>query len=340
LVDNQPEVREPKGGTEFGVVHMPLPGLGAQIARRAEQLGFAMCLFTDSHVLAGDPFSECCLAAKATSAIRLGTGVTNPVTRAPGVIASAIGTVHIESGGRAILGLGRGDSAAAYAGRRPATAAELEACAREVRAYLRDGKLRWLKEAGLPPVPIDIACTGPRAIAASARTADRISLAVGAAPDRIRWALDAVRQALHDCGRDQESVQLGAYLNVVVDPDSTKAREHARAGVGVVAHFTAMTTHQIGLPDRHRPVMDALRDSYQMAQHGRPDSNQARLLTDEFVDWFAIAGDPGYCVERLQELVDMGIRHIYVIGGAADPSPLSVIEAEGRFAEHVIPRLR
>lgn len=340
LVDNQSGGREPNSGIEFGVVHMPVPGLGAQIARRAEQLGFDICLFTDTQVLAGDPFSESCLAAKATSTIRLGTGVTNPVTRAPGVIASAIGTVHVESGGRAILGMGRGDSAAAYAGRRPATAGELEACAREVRVYLRDGKLRWLKESGLPPLPIDIACTGPRAIAASARTADRISLAVGAAPDRIRWALDAARQALRDCGRDQESVQLGAYLNVVVDPDGTRARDHARAGVGVVAHFSAMTTPQIGLPDRHRPVMDALRESYQMAHHGRPESHQARLLTDEFVDWFAIAGDPGYCVERLQELVDLGIRHIYVIGGAADSSPLAVIEAEGRLAEQVIPHLR
>jgi 5,10-methylenetetrahydromethanopterin reductase len=340
LVDKHPEGRVPNRDIEFGVVHMPVPGLGAQIARRAEQLGFAICLFTDSHVLAGDPFSECCLAAKSTSAIRLGTGVTNPVTRAPGVIASAIGTVHIESGGRAILGLARGDSAAAYAGRQPATSAELEACAREVRVYLRDGKLRWLTESGLPPVPIDIACTGPRAIAASARTADRISLAVGAAPDRIRWALDAARRELHDCGRDPESVRFGAYLNVVVDPDRTKARAHARAGVGVVAHFSAMTAQAVGLPDRHRPVMDALRDSYQMAHHGRPDSHQARLLTDEFVDWFAIAGDPGYCVERLQELVDLGIRHVYVIGGAADPSPLSVIEAEGRLAKQVIPHLR
>lgn len=162
---------------------MPRPGLGAEIARRAEMMGFDLCLFTDSPHLAGDPFAQACLAAAKTSTIRLGTGVTNPVTRSAEVIASAIGTVHVESGGRAVLGLGRGDSAAAQAGRRPASTDRLEACAGEVRGYLGESGIGWLAASGLPPVPIDVACTGPRSIAAAVRTADRVSLLLAPRPN-------------------------------------------------------------------------------------------------------------------------------------------------------------
>jgi 5,10-methylenetetrahydromethanopterin reductase len=326
--------------TEFGVVHMPMPGLGAELARSAEDMGFDACLFTDTQLLAGDPFAEACLAARATTRIRLGTGVTNPVTRAIATIASAIATVHVESGGRAILGLGRGDSAAAQAGRRPAGPGELEAGVRELRAHLSPQGIGWLAAAGLPSVPLDVACTGPRTIAVAARTGDRVSFAVGASPERLEWAVATARRAVAECGRDQDAVQLGAYLNVVVDADAARARRHARSGVGVLAHFTAMDRRPAAVPERHRPVLDGLREHYEMDRHTRTDSRQSRLLSEEFVDWFAIAGEPGYCRERLAGLLGLGLGHVYLIGGAADPSPLAVLEAERLFAKHVMPGLR
>ena len=47
------------------------------------------------------------------------TGVTNPATRHPAALATAIATVQEESGGRAILGIGRGDTALFHLGRTP-----------------------------------------------------------------------------------------------------------------------------------------------------------------------------------------------------------------------------
>src|SRR6266851_5715658 len=77
----------------------------------AERDGWDGLAFTDSQNLGGDSFAALAIAAQCTYQITLATGATNPVTRHPAVIASAIATVHVESGGRAWLGIARGDSA-------------------------------------------------------------------------------------------------------------------------------------------------------------------------------------------------------------------------------------
>jgi 5,10-methylenetetrahydromethanopterin reductase len=48
------------------------------------------------------------IAAHVTDRIQLGTGVTNPYTRHPAVAAGAVASIQGESGGRAVLGIGRG----------------------------------------------------------------------------------------------------------------------------------------------------------------------------------------------------------------------------------------
>ncbi|MCH7897258.1 MAG: LLM class flavin-dependent oxidoreductase, partial [candidate division NC10 bacterium] len=91
----------------------------AHQAARAEEVGYDGIVYVDSQNLAGDCYVALALAAQATSTIKLGTGVTNSFTRHPAVTASAIATVQVESGGRAYLGIGRGDSALAHLGRAP-----------------------------------------------------------------------------------------------------------------------------------------------------------------------------------------------------------------------------
>ena len=59
------------------------------------------------------------LGARVTDRLRFMTGVTNPATRHPAALATAIATVQEVSGGRAILGIGRGDTALFHLGRQP-----------------------------------------------------------------------------------------------------------------------------------------------------------------------------------------------------------------------------
>src|ERR1044071_915848 len=108
------------GAVEVWTMGIGLPGMAARQGERAEAAGFDGIAMVDSQNLAGDPYVALLAAARATSTLRLATGVTNPVTRHPAVTAAAIATVQGESGGRAVLGIGRGDSALAHLGHAPA----------------------------------------------------------------------------------------------------------------------------------------------------------------------------------------------------------------------------
>ena len=83
----------------------PTPGRTIALAQMAEADGWDGLAFTDSQSLTGDVFSALSLAAHATSRLKLASGTTNPTTRHPAVVASAIATVQVESEGRAVLGL-------------------------------------------------------------------------------------------------------------------------------------------------------------------------------------------------------------------------------------------
>src|SRR5207248_4499462 len=168
----------------------------------AEADGWDGLALTDSQNLAGDVFAALAIAAQATSRLLLATGATNPATRHPAVLASAMATIQVESAGRAWLGIARGDSALAYIGRKPMPLTGFEAALRETHAYLRgevvnqDGfasRIEWLRRAGVPPVPMSVAATGPRVIEIAARTADAITFSVGADASRLRPAIELAR---------------------------------------------------------------------------------------------------------------------------------------------------
>ena len=75
--------------TEFGIVMEASPGYTARLAGDIEAMGFDVLLCPDTQNLSPDPFSQLALATQTTRRLRLGTGVTNPVTRDVAVTACA-----------------------------------------------------------------------------------------------------------------------------------------------------------------------------------------------------------------------------------------------------------
>lgn len=340
---------------EFGIVMEAAPGRTAGLAADLEAMGFDILLCPDTQNLSPDPYGQLSLAAARTSRLKLGTGVTNPLTRDAAVTASAISALQMESGGRCICGLGRGDSSLAHIGRSSATTAQLRACAEQVRAYCqglavrrgeRDSSLRWLDPDAPPPAPIDIACTGPRTIRMAADVADRISFAVGSAPERIRWALAVARQRLRQTGRPREELRIGAYINLVCDPDEQRAINLGRMIAGMVAHFAGMKHAPLEhLPRPLQILAEKMRSGYDMGRHGQDQGAHLALVDDEFVDWFSICGPPAKCLARMEELLALGLDHVYVLGGSPVAAPhgarqAAMVEQTRLFAEAVLPKLR
>ena len=64
----------------------------------------------------------------------------------------------------------------------------------------------WIATDAQPKVAVAVAATGPHAIAAAARHAERIDLTVGGEPERLRRAVDIARSA---AGR--RSASFGAH---------------------------------------------------------------------------------------------------------------------------------
>lgn len=134
-----------------------------------------------------------------------------PVETAKAVEAAAAVTLQAISGGRAVLGIGRGDSALAYLGYGPVKLSASQRALRDLRTLPTGGeivfdatakndapssdtlplgerpaatRLRWLP-AGMPKVPLDVAATGPKVIGLAAQLAEQVTFSVGAMPELV-----------------------------------------------------------------------------------------------------------------------------------------------------------
>src|SRR3990170_5887222 len=108
---------------DFGVVLQTNPPASRvlELTRRAAERGFTHAWTFDSHVLWQEPFVIFSRMLAENPGIVVGPMVTNPGTRDWTVIASLFATLNEMYGPRTICGMGRGDSALRYIGRRPRT---------------------------------------------------------------------------------------------------------------------------------------------------------------------------------------------------------------------------
>src|SRR5262249_44757189 len=163
-------------------------------------------------VLWQEPYPLLTLAATNTQTLRLGLNVTNPGTREPTVTGSAFATLQDVSGGRMIMGIGRGDSARRVIGYKPTTVAQVEQAVVMLRELMRgrpvewnetEIELKWAKD--LPPVPVYIAGYGPKVLSVAGRCADGIIVQL-ADPEIIEWIVGEVRAAAESVGRDPDEI--------------------------------------------------------------------------------------------------------------------------------------
>ena len=332
---------------------------GVRQAVRAEELGYDGIVFVDSQNLVADCYVAMALAAHATTTLKLGTGVTNSYTRHPSITASAIATVQAESGGRAYMGIGRGDSALAHLGLAPHGVAPFETYLEQLQTYLRGeevafegsdvdalgladtptaSRINWIASIQ-PKVPVDVAATGPRVIAAAARHADRVSLNVGADVERTRWGMDVARTAREEAGLPPE-IPFAAYLPLVVHDDPEEAMRIGAGQVSLFARFSNMYGTVVGpASDGQRATFGAIHDAYDMHSHGRPGSAQAAAISPEFERGFGVFGPPDYCVERLSQLSELGVDRFILRGSPLDPADPDSASSE-RFVQEVVPQLQ
>jgi 5,10-methylenetetrahydromethanopterin reductase len=348
---------------QFWRLNGPRGNTPAMTAPAIEAEGWDGQHFMDSQSLNGDPYALMGAWAMMTERLGLCTGVTNPLTRHPAVTASSIATIQAISGGRAALGIGRGDSALAYLGHAPAKLARFERALQDIQALLRGEEvvfepfygaeaagsidtlslggrpscagLKWLSP-DVPKVPLDVAATGPKVIAMGARIAERVTFSVGATPTRVGWAIDLGRAAA-----GERHVSWGVEIIVMCHPDIEAVRDAATSAVAPLARFQVMLAEAAGpLDELDRRNLGAIRRGYDMNKHSSQDPHSKIIGAEidfDFVRRFAIVGPPDHCIERLRALIALGIERFVVVGPGFHPEYQA---GRSLFAEEVIPALR
>ena len=266
-------------------------------------IGDSQNIWRESSVVTG-------AAAVGTSRIIFGTGVTNAVTRHRSLLASTWATLAEMTGGRAVLGIGTGDSSLRTMGLKPLKLAELEQAVDELRALFRGEevaeatsgagyRLNYLT--GPVEVPIYIAASAPRILQLSGRIADGVIVLVGTSPHFIEAALERIETGAKQSGRTIKDLRIVLWTPTAISEDSREARDLVRAHVSrvVIRPLPAPVDPQL------QSVVDRIRETYDYYHHMDTEASHADLVPDELVDLFALAGTPDECEKRLSEMAGL-----------------------------------
>jgi 5,10-methylenetetrahydromethanopterin reductase len=356
---------------EFWRVGQTSPLTIATDAPALERDGWDGMVIADSQCIVGDSYVGLAIAARETSTLQLGVGVTNPITRHPSVTASAAAGLQAISDGRMTLGIGRGDSSLAHIGLAPAAPAVFERYLRTVQTYLRgggvafdeldrgphrpsselggagvpeDSRLRWLRPEWAK-VPVDVAASGPAIIGIAARQAERVTFGVGADHARLQWAIDTARAARVAGGLDPDSLGLGAYVNVVTHPDESVARSLASAGVAMFSRFSVMHGQVVAGPvdAATRTNFERVAQRYDLREHGSGEAKHRDAVDPEHITSFGIVGTPDQVVDRLVALAGLGLDRVLILGGFAGASEQAAADlavSRAVLAGEVFPAVR
>jgi alkanesulfonate monooxygenase SsuD/methylene tetrahydromethanopterin reductase-like flavin-dependent oxidoreductase (luciferase family) len=208
----------------------------------------------------------------------------------------------------------------------------------------RDGfesRLEWLPRIRAPKVPVVVAATGMRVIEAATRRADGVCLAVGADPGHLAAKLEHAREAARSAGRALDAVRFGAFITCVVHDDVRAAREAVRGSAASFARFSALRGSDLTkLPEPLASAARYLRENYDMREHTRTGVPHAAGLSDEFIDWFAVAGSVATALERLRKLMALGLDFLWLIPGSAGMARDVAAASLVGIAREVVPALR
>ncbi len=301
---------------DFGVGLFPTEPLQKMIhlAKVSEESGFTHVWVGDSHLIWREAYVNMAAMMLNTTKAKFGTGVTNPLTRHPSVLASAYATLEEYAPGRVIVGIGLGDSSVETMGLKPSTLANFEKSIQQMRellagkeAELPSGKIHLLHPCK-GKVPIYIAASGPKMLELSGRIADGIIVLVGVADEYIAHAREKIAAGAKAAGRKLEDIYLVLWVPCAVS-DTAPAKDAVKAHVArVVAHPLPYV-----LDPNEQKVLEEIRKTYDYYHHMDQQANHAEVIPDWLVDKFAVAGTVEQCRAQIERIKKTGVQQIAII---------------------------
>ena len=341
---------------KFGV-HLPIPSVPTdkliKVAQLNEEAGFDSVWVPD-HILFIPPgivpeaWSVLAAIAAVTKRVTLGTCVTDPHRYHPAVLAQKVATVDQLSGGRAILGLGAGESMNldpfGIKWDRPvsrlieAISIVRKLWSGEIFSY--EGKFWNLKDAFLHiqpvrrNVPIYLAANGPRTLRLTGEIADGW-LPTPLTPELYAKRLRLVKEGATKAGRSIDEIDTGIYLYTSIADRAEEAYETLEKFKPMIAHLELLREagYEVKIPSalenlsyfKLLPTRDFLD---RMSEYGD-------LIPLEAAREFSLAGTKEECIQRIEEYIKAGVRHFDLIN--IGPDPKKVMDT---YSKEIIPCFR
>lgn len=293
-----------------------------ELARLVEDVGYDDLWIPDQS-FHHDPFVLLARCAEATSKVRLGVAVTNPLARHPVQIARAAATLAELSGGRFVLGLGAGNRtrvlpALGLPADRPALriAEAIDVC----RALLRGERVTvegrtvavtdvTLETDRVRDVPIYVGARGPRVLRTAGAKADGVFLEAMFTPAGTEYAMGEVRRGVRESGRTEEEVETVAWQAVRLSTTSAAAdRSRYGSWAALLMRSTPPSVlERLGID----PILaGSVRDAFD--QGGEAAAGE--LVPDDVVRRLVLSGDPDDVAAQVDALGRRGIDSVSIIG--------------------------
>ena len=308
----------------YGATFFPAMSVAetTDIARTAEDLGYDDLWILDQS-FHHDPFLLLATCASATSSIRLGVAVTNPVSRHPVQIARAAATLAELSGGRFVLGIGAGNRTRVLpalglptdlAATRISEA--IDACRRllggeEVSMRGRTLVLEGvrLESGSSTPVPIFVGSRGPAILRIAGAKADGVFIEAMFTPEGMAYALGEIGDGAREAGRDPASVEVVAWQALRLSTTVAAADEHryGRWAALLMRSTRRDVLERLGIaPATIRAVREAFASGGEAAA--------GALVAESDVARLVLTGDPDVVAAQLAAVAAGGIDSVSIIG--------------------------
>jgi len=287
-----------------------------ELGRRADVEGFESVWLTESYYY-NDAITRLTALALNTKNVRLATGVINPQTRSPPLIAMTMATLDEISYGRAILGIGASPRLWMYEkhlhtthpGKMIREAVEIirKLLAGEKVTY--KGKLFQLENLRLgfdrkrKEMPIYLAAVRHKMNEIAGEIADGVILTNGATPEYAREAKKSIITGAKKAGRDPTKIDIASFVLTSISDDRKKAREMLRR---VIAYMTINPNMDVVLEPSGLLNHKAIPKIREAGRRGDIEE-AAKYVDDELTDAMAAAGTPKDCERRVDEFRQAGV---------------------------------
>lgn len=333
---------------DWGFVFMGSIAVADEV-KLAEDRGFSHAWLYDTQMLGSEVYAALTTCALKTSSIKLGPGVTNPSSRIAPLTACGMATINQLAPGRAILGIGTGNTTRRTMGMPAAKLSELrehvEVCKSLFRGEITDysegdrhRKIKFLNpDLGFvnvaDPIPTYVAASGPKSCQLAGEIADGVILFGAVHPGLLKFLLDNVRIGADRAGRNFDDLYILSMTAFYLTPPGTAIEsDEVRNAVGPMV---ASSSNIFALSARLEPecLPEDLRDgllAFKGAYHAPGEPIESRhlklysgylqhlkqehvpLLSEKIIRATTLTGTPEQVIESVQLMREAGVHQVAI----------------------------